>query len=192
MLRLAIACGGLLLTSCSYLQNRANDALDVFLCEGALGPGLYAELRATDFAAVGLGLHTVATGGLHGRYVGTGERGSLGLGPFILGGARGDYGPVLSGDPSTFDDEADEPCTQMLVMPSQGIKCEAGYSPSARGLRMAYLSATATVGYVGLRVGFSPGELLDLLLGFFTVNLAGDDAFPAPPPPPEVTEPRSS
>ena len=39
------------------------------------------------------------------------------------------------------------------------IKCDAGYSPSARRLRMADLSATATVGYVGVRVGFfSPGE----------------------------------
>lgn len=172
----------MLLTSCSYLQNRANDALDVFLCEGLLGPGLYAEARVTDFAAVGLGMQVVASGGLRGRCIGSGHRENLGLGPFILGGAYIPAEPLLYDDPDYSDGNDEEPCVQVLCLPSKGIKCEAGYSPSARRLRMADLGVTATVGYVGVRVGFSPGELLDLVLGFFIIDLGGDDVFPLPLP----------
>lgn len=171
--------------SCSYLKNRANDALDVFTFDGSLGPGLYAELRATDFAAVGLGYHHVEFAGMHGRFTGSGNTEGAALGPVILGACNYDheFSPVLSETTSEFDDYLEPPSVQFLVGPAMGIKCDSrgDYSVPRRGLHVADVGATATLGFVGFHVGFSPGELLDLVLGLASIDLRGDDVFPVPP-----------
>ncbi len=46
-----------------------------------------------------------------------------------------------------------------------------------------HIEVAAALG-VGFRLGFNPGELLDFLLGFFGVDLYGDDLPPDPPAPP--------
>jgi hypothetical protein len=178
-----------LFASCLYLKNRANDALDVFSVDGAVGPGVYAEVRATDVVAVGLGGYTADTGGLHGRFAGTAERGATGLGPVIRGfmGHERDLAPLLADDPSTFDRNLDPPGCQYFLWPGMDQHGHGNlygeYPESERLLRLADFGATAHLGYIGFRVGFSPGELLDLGLGIFGADIAGDDAFPAQPKP---------
>lgn len=111
------------LAGCSYLSNRANDALDVFTFDGSLGPGLYSEVRATDFAAVGLGYHDVEFAGMHGRFTGSGSTEGAALGPVIFGTCSFDheFSAVLSETPSEFDDYLEPPSVQLLVGPAMGI-----------------------------------------------------------------------
>lgn len=168
------------LGSCSYLKNRANDLLDSFRFELGVGPGLYAEARATDFAAVGLGFCAQQNAAMRGRFAGTdAEVTSMGLGPFILGSsATWSFKPLLAGDPSTPESCDGIVPAQFLLFPMMGFgSCADDYSLAERGLRVADLGASVTLGYVGAGIGFSPGEFVDLLLGFVGIDIAGDDVF---------------
>lgn len=184
-----------LLSNCVYLRNRANDTLDVFSCDGAVGPGFYAEVRATDVLALGLGGYEAETRGLHGRFAGTAQRSATGLGPLIAGGMgrEPDLAPMLAGDPSTFDRNQDPPGCQFLLWPGMDTHGHGSlygdYPESERLLRLADVGATAHLGYVGFRVGFSPGELLDLALGLFGLDIADDDVFPVQPKTPKAPRP---
>lgn len=166
----------MLFCSCGYLKNRANDALDVFRIDVGTGPGLLLEARATDFAAVGVGFHKQTRVGVHGRFTGELKTVTVGAGPFVLGAVEhGDYEPLLPG--SEFDAAHDLIPVQLFVVPSTGFQTLAPYRVGRRGLHFADLGAGLTVGYVGIGVGCSPGELVDLLLGVVGIDLAGDDVF---------------
>jgi len=163
-------------TSCSWCHDRTNDLLDPFRIDVAFGPGLYVDARATDFLALGAGAHYVDTAGLHGRFVGTGELFGVGLPFFLLGHTEQDMAPLLA-DASEYDPLRDILTTQLLVTPAVSF-ARCGPDPvsvAERGVRVADLGATATLGIVGIGVGFSPGELLDLVLGFVGLDIAGDD-----------------
>jgi hypothetical protein len=171
MLLAAAAAGG-----CSYVKNRTNDLLDVFRFDVGWGPGLYAEARVTDFAALFLGYRDLQLAGMHGRFVGSATAMDLGLGPVVWGGSTQNTVPLLPGDTSQFDVDYAVPrrpmVGEMLVLPVY-----IGTSLSPRGLRSTDLGADVTLGYVSVGVGFSPGEFIDLLLGFFGIDLGGDDVF---------------
>lgn len=177
------------LAGCSYLHNRANDALDVFTCDGSVGPGLYAEVRATDLLAVGLGGHDVEYAGQHGRFVVRGRRSSTAIGPLIWGFVDDDEPvPVFAGDPSRMGPLVEPPPSQLLFLPADQTGSD--FAPWTRGLHAADVDVTVTLGWVGGRLGFSPGELLDFVLGIFGLDLAGDDALPARAPAWGEVEPR--
>ena len=53
---------------------------------------------------------------------------------------------------------------------------------SHAGLHALDIEAHVFAGLVGVRVGFSPGEFLDFLLGWFGADIATDDRAWAPPP----------
>jgi hypothetical protein len=166
-----------LLCGCSYVKNRTNDLLDVFRFDVGFGPGLYAEARVTDFAAVGLGFRDQELASMFGRFVGNPEVSSVALGPFVLGGRVSlDMKPLLPGDTSGFRYGQDVPGTQILFIPGDAPRCN-GYSFAERGLRMADVGADVALGYVGLGLGVSPGEFVDLLLGFVGIDIGGDDMF---------------
>jgi hypothetical protein len=170
----------LLLPGCAYLKDRANDVLDVFWSDVGIGPGLYVSARATDFLAVGFGYKEQAIAGLHGRFAGTGSSLAVGLGPAVIGNDRFDCSPVLPQDPSVFDAEQEPPASQLLVVPCSfehaGFEpCD--YSEGHRDLHFLDVNAGAALLLVGARVGFSPGELLDCVLGLFGIDLAADDGF---------------
>lgn len=170
----------LLFGGCSYLKNRANDVFDVIRFDIGVDFGLYAAARATDFAAVAFGAKgTPAHGmvGVHGRFAVRYGTLSVGVGPWILG-ERLDVEPVaLLGGESAYDRAQDVVPGQMLVLPLLGVEHAPDWSLEQRGLRVADAGADVTVGLVGIGLGFSPGEFLDLLLGVVGIDLAGDDVF---------------
>ena len=93
----------------------------------------------------------------------------------MLGGRVSlDMKPLLPGDTSGFRYGQDVPGTQILFIPGDAPRCN-GYSFAERGLRMADVGADVALGYVGLGLGVSPGEFVDLLLGFVGIDIAGDD-----------------
>jgi hypothetical protein len=191
---LALAVGGLL-GGCNYARNRVNDLLDPFQCAVGVGPGLYADVRVTDFAATGLGCRDMTAVGALGRHVITeAEMHSLGAGVVVWQlQTIHDSHPSLPGDPS-------QPglllwsATQMLIVLPVGAGICDGYSLSERGLHAADLRAGVGLGYLGLDIGFSPGQFVDLLLGFVGIDLAGDDVFgstPSEPASADAAEPAS-
>jgi hypothetical protein len=56
-----------------------------------------------------------------------------------------------------------------------------------RNVRVADVGASLTLGVVSVSLGFSAGEVLDLLLGVVGIDLAGDDDASRPPPPAEAS-----
>lgn len=166
------------LTGCSYLHDRVNDLLDPFRVDVGFGPGLYADARATDFLAVGAGGQTLDTAGIHGRFVGTARLGQVGLpGLVMCGEVRDAEMTSLLGDKSEFDEQRDVvPCQVLVLFPAMhaGRTGISDWWRADRDLHVADLGASLTV-FVGVSIGFSPGEVLDLLLGFVGVDLARDD-----------------
>lgn len=175
-----------MLGGCSYLKNRTNDLFDVFRFDVGWGPALYAEARATDLVAVGLGVRYQESAGMHGRFVADDfPHEAVALGPFVFG-SSGSWTalPILAGGTSRYDLHRDVVPTQILCFPLMGFgSCANDYVLSRRGLHVADLGADIAVGYVGLGVGVSPGEFLDLLLGLVGIDLARDDVFGSDPPP---------
>ena len=172
---------------CSYLQNRTNDLLDVFRFDVGHGPGLYADARVTDFFASGLGLRSQRTAGMHGRFGFTlAEVGNSGLGIFVLAEHKPWHPtPLLPDDRSQFDANKDVIGAQFLFfVPQMAPRC-GDYSVPQRGLHVADVSTSFALVYVGADVGFSPGELIDLLLGFAGIDLGDDDAFGRGEKPPD-------
>lgn len=164
------------LCGCSYLENRANDLFDVFSVRVGTGPGLYAGARVTDFTATGLGYRMLRMAGTHGRFgFGDADVSSMAVAILVQDGFQPwDAAPLL-GDPSRRDPPAHLGAQYLFFLPRDELHCGT-YSIERRGLRVADVNASVAVGWVGLDVGFSPGELLDLLFGLAGIDLAGDDA----------------
>lgn len=183
---LFVSCSG----ACGYLRDRAHDLLDPFRVDVGYGLGLYADVRATDWLAAGAGLHRMHTAGLHGRFVGSSTIGQAGLPLMMAGEAKSAMAPLLGGT-SRFDWRRDVVPGQILVFPMMhtGRTGMSAWSLAERDVRVADVGASLTVGVVGVSVGFSPGEVLDLLLGVVGIDLAGDDDASRPPPPPATDEP---
>lgn len=169
----AAASGG-----CSYFANRANDLLDPFQFAVGVGPGMYADVRATDFAATGLGYRDMTAVGTLGRYLITdADMFSFAAG-FVVSEVQTIHGAhaVLPGDPSQPDPLLWSAMQLLIVLPMGAGPCDL-YSLSERGLHMADIRAGVGLGYLGLDVGFSPGQFVDLLLGVVGIDIAGDDVF---------------
>lgn len=181
---LFVLCSG----ACGYLRDRAHDLLDPFRVDVGYGLGIYADVRATDWLAAGAGLHQVHTAGVHGRFVGTSQTRQLGIPLSMLGETESEMTPLLGGT-SRFDWRRDVVPGQILVFPVMhlGRTGILACSLAERDVRVADLGASLTLGVVGVSLGFSPGEVLDLLLGIVGIDLAGDDDASRPPPAPAKT-----
>ena len=180
LLALALSSSG-----CSYLRNRCADLLDIASVDVGYGPGVYAEARATDFLVPGLGVHSYLEAySLHGRYAGEVERWSgFGLPPFLTATtympADGRLVSVVDGDRSGYDLHMEPPwASYAMCIPGVWIGSldhAPGYSVGERGMRVADVGVHVQC-LVGVRLGFSPGESVDWLLGWFGLDLSGDDA----------------
>lgn len=178
--------------SCTYLQNRANDLLDPFRVDVGFTPGLHVDARATDFAALGVGAKGGVVVGLHGRFAVQYRTANVGVGPLMLGEPfRLEASPLLC--ESKYDADHDMVPSQFFVVPRMGVERPRPWSLERRGLHVADVGVNVAA-VVGAGIGFSPGEFVDLLLGFVGVDIAGDDVAgevkTQPEEPAKTTEPR--
>lgn len=177
----ALALAGLL-AGCAgvgrYAAARAADLADVFQANAGIGPGLLASLKATELACVAVGWSADRKWGFLGRHAGAWSEENLGfpvsnIGEFhaapslrLLAALRcfqvREAGPFVRGDAEFFWRRLDS---------------RAGWTGSD-GIDKFDLEAGATAGLVNARLGLSPGQALDFLLGLLAIDPAGDDAPP--------------
>lgn len=179
ILTLALSTSG-----CTYLQARGADFLDVFTLEASLGPGLHVIAHATDFVGTGIGSSKQHGVALHGRYAGMTTRVAFGAG-FVHRSSIQEperLHTVIGPHRAPSEDEWLSPGYQagfmyipVLWFQSWGTMVESeGLGTFPRGIRTFDISVGASA-LVGVHLGFSPGELLDFLLGWTTLDIAGDD-----------------
>ncbi len=165
-----------------YLSQRARDAADCLTLTLSAGPELSADFKATE------ALHLMVGGGFHAEAgvikgdLGTGTAMSIGLplSPFLDGGVMyRRLGMFFITDAWTVNHLTDE-CYGIHAL---------GLPPTSpdRPLIDRFDLEFGAVVLLGARVGFSPGQFLDFVLGLLGVDLAGDDPLPAPADDEETT-----
>lgn len=185
-----------------YLKNRVLDLADIFTVELTHGPGLHGFLRATDFFGIGLGFSEQRGYRLMGRYVGSGKRVGYGL-LFISGSGYVYYKDTFIDSCWTIlGEKPDRESVQKYFFDSQGPDFWFfAFLPGASGAgwrlygkedftkrwqRSLDLGVDASA-YLGFHLGLSPGELLDFLIGWTTLDIVGDDSPAAPLPDTEAS-----
>lgn len=163
--RLALLAPLLALGSCAWLSDRAGDLADVVVVEASAGLGLAADVKLTDLLHVGAGYAHARKVGLRGReaeLLWDREVGlPLSLVPW-LGAAR------------------DGEWWRVGHLHANAAELWHGSSP----WRLFDLEVGLFAGVLGLRLGLSPGELVDFLAGLIGFDPAGDDAGPPAAPAP--------
>jgi hypothetical protein len=156
------------LAGCSYAEARWRDLGDIFRVEGHLGPCLQADLKATELLHLGFGS---SQGGRSGFNYGIWETQTV----------------LEHHLPWSLIQSITEPDLEALHTISWGLEAPQhrcyillpgvmnDSSLGVDGLHFFDLELGLYVLFPGARVGFSPGELLDFVLGFWTFDLAGDD-----------------
>lgn len=161
-LRAPLLAALLLTSSCAWLSDRAADLADVFSVEVGAGLGLAVDVKATDLLHPGVGYVQARKAGLSGRRAYWLRDRELGL-PFstlLWAGALRDLqlwrlGQLHAGAVDVWQD--------------------------ASVWRRFDLEVGLFAGVFGLRVGLSPGELVDLFAGLVGFDPAGDDEGPPLP-----------
>lgn len=149
----------LLLCSCAWASDRGADAADVLVLEGGLGLGLSVDAKASELLHVGAGYADMRKAGLRGRTRVWMRDREAGLPASLLPWV----GALRDGQPWRLG--------HLHLNAS-----ELWWGGSA--WRLADLELGLFAGVFGLRVGLSPGELLDLLAGLVGLDPAGDDDGP--------------
>jgi hypothetical protein len=145
-----------LLAGCAYARDRAADLADIVAIEAGAGIGLHADVKATDWAHLGLGYAHVRKVGLRGRDIESLRDREVGLplsGTLAVGAWR-------DGNLARLGHlHADIPDLLAYEDPWRRADVEVG----------------VTAGVLSLRAGFSPGQLVDFLAGLVGLDPAGDD-----------------
>lgn len=155
------------LTSCSYTRNRINDAKDIFtLC---VNPSLGCQVQAGPIRT-GAGASISVYGMSDGCIGGFGGPRVLPPHQYVLIGPGGKetttgwYYPDILKRGKEYQQEQ----FFLVGLPK--------YSNSKAWMKPYYTQFEVDAGFVvGLKVGVNPGELLDFFLGFFGVDMYGDD-----------------
>lgn len=155
--------------ACAYAEARGRDLLDCFRVEAALGPSMQADIQFTQLLHLGLGSSNTGRSGFN--Y-----------------GVTEDTRVVENHLPASlvisFMDDQWAGLHQMAfegVTPPQH-RCNIVFpgllamnEPAFLPWHFFDIEAGLYLIFPGLRVGFSPGEFVDFVLGFWTYDLAGDD-----------------
>jgi len=188
-----------------YAEDRGNDFLDCFTAQGGIGGPVPAfELHATQWVTTGAGYTLSAKWGLEGRqaveriYLQGGAlvlplasvSPDLGLDPDREGALQSLY---------TYGSYTNEPSRAFLAFVGEPLKLRKsilffdttslpglayhrnlgreGFVEEERPLVQALdVHVDVTLTPLSFRLGFSPGQFADFLLGFFGLDIAGDDA----------------
>jgi hypothetical protein len=200
--------GGCATTVGNYLANRARDFGECFRLEVGGGLGIGGGVRAAGVMAIGLGGGVHGAPGAGWRWGRPVVRGFddipweyldfmswsraddaewelyLGFAHVTMQWAEGckprgsSKAYALLPGVWTYDTRARDPAWIWDAIP------EREYHAGRQGWLRVHafdVEASLLAGIVGVTAGFSPGELLDFLLGWFGADLAGDDRVIAPP-----------
>ncbi|MHC4663013.1 MAG: hypothetical protein ACYS8W_15130 [Planctomycetota bacterium] len=147
----------------TYFKDRALDFTDIFIAEAHWGYGVSAELEASKLIGTVAGLSESNWIGWHGHVSGIKTGKKLYTSGVVLLGGNG-YGHTA------------EKC--YLGLPINLIPATGDQEKGKRRyplIRVCDISAQLFLIAGGMRAGVSPGELIDFLLGWTTLDFAGDD-----------------
>lgn len=159
-------------TGCSYATARFRDFGDMFRLEGSVGLGLQAHATVGELAHIGVGSSWRSSAGLqYGEWVGRSEitEDHFPL-SYIYTIVEPDRASFHSLDESTPGVLARHRCYG--IVPGEWNDGELYKNP----IHYFDLEVAVLAGVVGLEVGFSLGEFVDWLLGWFTIDIADDDS----------------
>ena len=163
---LVLLCAG---CASPYWQNRRADAADVFTATVGIGIGATARIGPLH---AGLGVNWDFYGIEAGEI---GKLGSLGEAIVGLGDKATDVCIVCMGGSEINQGERSAVRGKNVAYRPSGIPFWDPPPPeSPNPARWTQIEVAAGL-LGGVRLGFNPGELLDFLLGFFGVDLYGDD-----------------
>lgn len=177
----------LLATGCApvrYIAARGRDLADCFQLNGGFSLGLSAQIKATDLVHLHPGFSMDKKFGFVGRYGGVWEEynsGTLALLPCVPLGFDGSH-------PTRLPDPRAESYlnARTAVTGSKGLRaevqdwCNVVHVPSLGEPKRPWidrfdLEVGATALVANARVGFSPGQVVDFLVGIIGFDPAGDD-----------------
>ena len=163
---LALLCAG---CASPYWQNRRADAADVFTATAGVGLGATARIGPLH---AGLGVNWDFYGIEAGEI---GKLGSLGEAITGIGDKAADDCIVCMGWSEINQGERSAVRGKNVAYRPSGIPFWDPPPPeSSNPARWTQIEVAAGL-LGGVRLGFNPGELLDFVLGFFGVDLYGDD-----------------
>jgi|GEM_PF-2029595 len=206
-LALLLGCAGLF--GCAtpvgnYFLNRVRDFSECFIFEAGIGYGLDVHILCTDAISTGAGYsHTNVVGICHGKaYDGSNLHQGLPVSPFFaIFGSEGGFPPIwITDGVAAVNPTGPAPKTNLPRYNTQSflfinlLAFTSGDLEGGTGWRNKYyypnedlavfdVEVAVTAGFFSLRVGFSLGQFVDFLLGWFGVDIGGDDrGYKAPPP----------
>lgn len=186
MVGLPVVC--FLLSGCAtYLRNRTADLADIVSVEASVGHGAHFNIQVTDFLGTGLGFSKQHGIAMHGRYIGTSTRVSIGSLVMNLSATERDgtqmramftgsriYADMQKECIHIYDDTR---ASMWCIFPMEFAWYGASLyleSTKERWWRIFDVSLGASA-LVGFNLCISPGEMADLVVGFVGLDIAGDD-----------------
>jgi len=153
------------------MKNRGSDFADCFKGDVGLGLGVDAQIMATDYIGTGVGASSVYKTGFKGRYNGSWEDYHVGFGIVDYGDFGWDIQPA---------ETENQPPAKTKIRSFCGINPSWSDEPKLAFPKKPFLDkfdieAGGTWLVAGFRVGFSPGQLLDFIIGWTGIDIADDD-----------------
>ena len=165
----------LLLAACrtsarGYFSDRLEDTVDMVPFSVATGPGFYVGARATAIAGTGIGWAKTHRAGWRRRKAWADHPAEL---VTFRDWREREKGVLLAWDRSSDP----EPGAGNLgvVVPAIDEDDDFGYRPYVDLASALDAELEAHLFYVGLRIGASPVQIVDWLLGWTTLDILGDD-----------------
>ncbi len=160
-----------LLSGCAYLGSRARDLGDIVRLEGSIGVGLQANVNAGELAHLGIGSSRRSSAGwAYGMT--TSERRVEDHFPLsYVESLVHPQAVALHG--LTMGEGSDAVTHRCPVLASGALSSGSVRKPD---MQFWSLEIGVMIVAVGAEIGFNPAELVDFILGVFTIDVAGDDA----------------
>jgi len=155
----------------TYVKDRGNDFADCFKGDIGVGFGVDAQVMATDYIGTGAGLAVAANKiGFRGRHVGDWSDFHGGIGIVDYGAFGSSMHPFESKNPPPFSSQVRSVCGVNTVPFDSSMQ-----DPEKPFLNTFDIEAGGMALFVGSRVGFSPGQLIDFIIGWTGIDIAWDD-----------------
>lgn len=157
-------------TTSGYFADRLNDTIDMIPLNVAAGPGFYIGARATAFAGVGIGYDEAHRAGWHHRTSDAKEASDL---RGFKSWHEREMGLVVLW--SRTDDPSGGAGNVGFVVPVQDREFPFKFRPHLDAGSALDAEVTIHLGIVGFRIGASPIQAIDWLLGWTTLDVLNDD-----------------